>query len=291
MNEVHIVPKTVFPIRLQEYGVGIFDFCMTKSALKKALKKEYITVNGTTASTSTFINGGETIKLSVPEELHPKKKKLIFSLDVLYEDEYLALIHKPAGILVSGNRFKTIANALTQNLHQSILPDATTPQPVHRLDYATTGILLVGKTSSSIRALNALFEEKKVRKIYYAISIGEMKKSGKITSEIDGKSSETDFSVCDSVPSERFGRLNLVELKPKTGRRHQLRKHLFGIGNPILGDKKYNNEGLILYGNGLYLHAFSLEFEHPFTGEKVEIEDKLSQKFRKIFPEKDENFP
>ena len=195
----------------------------------------------------------------------------------------MAAIHKPAGIEVSGNKFKTIANALPQNLQPSSLPDATTPQPVHRLDYATTGIVLVGKTSSSIRALNKMFEDKTIAKTYYAVTIGKMEKNGTITSEIDGKPSHSDYKVIESVPSERFGTLNLVELDPKTGRRHQLRKHMLSLGSPILGDKEYALEGLILKGKGLYLHAYSLEFEHPFTKEIIRIADELPEKFGKIF--------
>ena len=106
-TEFHIVPKLSTPIRLQEYGVDIFNSILTKSALKKALKKEYITVNNTIATSATFIFGGECIRLSILKEVAPKKK-LILQLDVLFEDEYLAVIHKPAGILVSGNSFKTI---------------------------------------------------------------------------------------------------------------------------------------------------------------------------------------
>ena len=234
------------------------------------------------ATTATFINGGETIRLSVPEEMSPKKK-LVFSLDVLFEDEHLAVIHKPAGILVSGNSFKTIVNALAQNIKKSKLPNATTPQPVHRLDYATTGILLVGKTSSSIRALNKMFEEKKVKKTYVAITIGNMKNRGKITSKIDGKKSQSRYTLIAAVPSKRFGKLNLVQLKPKTGRRHQLRKHLSSIENPILGDKEYGIKDLILKGKGLYLHAYSLKFKHPFTNEKVHLKTGIPQRFKKIF--------
>ena len=281
-SETHIVPTLSAPIRLQEYGVGIFSAALTKSALKKALKKKQITVNDQIATTATFIKGGECINLYIPEEVSPRKK-LIFPLDVLFEDEYLAVIHKPAGILVSGNSFKSIANALTQNIKPSELPDATNPQPVHRLDYATTGILLVGKTSSSIRTLNKLFENKEVDKSYYAITIGEMDKEGKITSEIDGKKSHSNYRVCESVPSERFGKLNLVQLEPKTGRRHQLRIHLSSIGNPILGDKEYGIENLILNGKGLYLHAYSLKFIHPFTNEEINLKDELPQRFKKIF--------
>ena len=193
------------------------------------------------------------------------------------------MIHKPAGILVSGNSFKTVANALVQNIKRSNLADATKPQPVHRLDYATTGILLVGKTSSSIRALNKMFEDKKVMKIYYAITIGEMDYRGKITSKIDGKKSQSNYILSESVPSKKFGKLNLIKLKPQTGRRHQLRKHLAEIGNPILGDKEYGIQNLILQGKGLYLHAYSLKFIHPFTNEKVHLKDELPQKFKKIF--------
>ena len=266
---------------MQEYGVGIFIGALTKSALKKALKKKRITVNGLMATSATFIHGGERICFSPKADVSPTKK-LIFPLNVLYEDDHLAVIHKPAGILVSGNSFKTIAHALEQNLKKSNLSDASKPQPVHRLDYATTGILLVGKTGSSIRALNKLFEDKQVEKTYYAITIGEMKASGEITSEIDGKKSHSNYQLIESVFSKRFGQLNLVKLSPKTGRSHQLRKHLSSIDNPILGDKDYGIENLILSGKGLYLHAYSLNFRHPFTNKQVYLEDKLPKKFKKI---------
>ncbi len=282
-TEVHIVPERDVPIRLQEYGVGIFQACMTKSALKKALKKNYIRVNDAPAGTATFITGGERIELTVPEEKAPAKE-LVFPLQVLFEDEHLAVVHKPAGIVVSGNTFKTIAHALPQNLHRSILSDAVRPQPVHRLDYETTGILLVGKTGSSIRALNSMFENREILKTYYAVSIREMRNSGQINAEIDGRGSRSDFSLCRSVHSERFSRLNLVQLNPLTGRRHQLRKHLSAIGNPILGDKLYGKEDLVLQGKGLYLHAFSLKFRHPFSGESIHLQDPLPTKFMKLFP-------
>ena len=255
---------------------------MTKSALKKALKKKYITVNDVIATSATFINGGEIIRLSIPEKVSGKKR-LVFPLKVLFEDDHLAVIHKPAGILVSGNSFKTVANALAQNIKPSNLPDATKPQPVHRLDYATTGILLVGKTSSSIRALNKMFEDKKVMKTYFAITIGEMEYRGRITSKIDGKESQSNYTLIESVLSKKFGKLSLIKLNPQTGRRHQLRKHLAKIGNPILGDKEYGIENLIIKGKGLYLHAYSLKFIHPFTNAKVHLKDELPQKFKKIF--------
>lgn len=228
-----------------------------------------------------MITGGEVISLTMPNPAK-SKKALDFPLEVIFEDDHLAVINKQAGILVSGNRFRTIARALPQNLKASTLPDATIPQPVHRLDYATTGILLVGKTSSSIRALNKLFETKAIEKTYYAITIGEVPEKGKISTDIDGKAALTLYQRCESVASEKFGQLNLVKLTPQTGRRHQLRKHLSSIGNPIMGDKDYGIEGLQSKGNGLYLHAYSLAFVHPFTEKEVQFSVQLPEKFRKI---------
>lgn len=265
--------------------MGIFEVVFTKSALKKALKRNQIKVNGKLATSATFIVGGEIIELTWSEEIIPFKKQLNLSLKILFEDEYLALIQKPPGILVSGNSFKTIQNALSQNLQISNLPDASTPKPVHRLDFATTGILLIGKTNSSIRLLNKLFEKQEVHKIYYAITIGEMNSEGEISSDIDGKEAKTIYKVLESVSSERFNRLNLVELIPQTGRRHQLRKHLSEIGNPILGDREYGKENLILLGKGMYLHAYSLEFIHPITKEEIHVKCELPERFRKIFNE------
>ena len=281
-TETHIVPQLATRVRLQEYGVGLFNRALTKSALKKVLKKKYITVNGIIATTATYIKGGEVIQLAIPDSVSATKK-LVFPLKVLFEDEHLAVIYKPAGILVSGIGFKTIANALPHNLRPSNLSDATNPQPVHRLDYATTGLLLVGKTSSSIRDLNRMFVEKTINKVYYAITIGEMNAKGKIKAPIDGKPALSKYTVKETVSSKRFGKLNLVQLKPKTGRRHQLRKHLSGIGNPILGDKDYGVENLILKGKGLYLHAHSLKFVHPFTNENLYIITDFPQRFKMIF--------
>lgn len=278
----HIAKPQSKPIRLQEYGVGIFLTLSTKSALKKALKKNLIFVDGQLATSATFIHGNEKIEFHTPPKTHANKE-LILKLEVVFEDEYLAIIAKPAGILVSGNSFKTIDNALVQNLKPSSQSDAVQPRPVHRLDYATTGLLLIGKTSSSILALNKMFEYKQIAKTYIAVTIGSMEKEGTITLAIDDKEAISDFEVIETVSSERFGYLNLVQLLPKTGRRHQLRKHLLSIGNPILGDATYFKEDLVLKGKGLYLNASSLEFLHPTTHELVSIKKAPPLKFSKLF--------
>ncbi len=279
--ESHKVPKLENPIRLQEYGVGVFSTNPTKSGFKKAIKKELVFVDGKLASTALFIKGYETIELF---EIENNKKEFHFPLEVLFEDDYLAIIYKPAGILVSGNSFATIDNALSQNLKKSSQTDAVRPRPVHRLDYPTSGLLLIGKTNASIIALNKLFENKEIQKTYHAITIGKMGHEGSIDSLIDTKKAFTTYKTLKSIKSGRFVFLNLVKLKPKTGRKHQLRKHLLTIKNPILGDKEHFIEGLVLKGKGLYLHASTLKFTHPYTKETIHITKELPKKFQKIFP-------
>lgn len=282
ISESHKVPLLEKRIRLQEYGVGIFKTVPTKSGIKKALKKELVFVNGQMASTALFINGGELIELYKTGE-DSTFKQFEFPLEVLFEDNYLAIIYKPSGILVSGNSFATIDNALLQNLTKSNLFDAVRPRPVHRLDYPTSGLLLIGKTSSSIIALNKLFENKQIQKTYHAVSIGKMEQKGEIDSLIDSKNAFTSYKVVKTVSSERFNYLNLVELQPQTGRKHQLRKHILYIGSAILGDKEHYINGLILNGKGLYLHASTLKFTHPFTKEQLVVTKELPKKFKKIF--------
>ncbi|WP_440121206.1 RluA family pseudouridine synthase [Tenacibaculum sp. Ill] len=284
ISETHNVKNIATPIRLQEYAVGIFKTIPTKSGIKKAIKKGLVKVNGKTATTAIYIKEGDIIELFQIEEIF-KKKQFNFPLEVLYEDDYLAIIYKPSGILVNGNSFATIDNTLTQNLQKSTLADATRPRPVHRLDYPTSGLLLIGKTTASIIKLNQLFEKKQIQKTYFAISIGEMQKNGEINLPIEDKNAFTSFKVIETVESPRFDYLNLVKLTPKTGRKHQLRKHLFTIGNPILGDKEYFLEDLILNGKGLFLHASTLSFIHPFTKETINITKELPKKFKKIFPQ------
>tara|TARA_B100000809_G_scaffold259171_1_gene303702 strand:- start:46 stop:909 length:864 start_codon:yes stop_codon:yes gene_type:complete len=284
LTESHHVQKLEKPVRFQEYGVGIFKTIPTKSGIKKAIKKELIFIDGVLASTSKYISGGEKIDLFQSEN-SSTFERLILDLDVLFEDDYAAIVYKSAGILVSGNKFVTIANGLTQNLKKSTLSDAVKPQPIHRLDYPTSGILLIGKTSAAITELGKLFENKEIQKTYFAITIGCMNPEGVIDLTVDEKPAHTVYNVLKSVTSERFEFLNLVKLQPKTGRKHQLRKHLLAIGNPILGDKEYFLEAKILNGKGLFLHAARLNFVHPFTKEKISITKDLPKKFTKIFPD------
>lgn len=285
-HQIYTATPQETPLRLQEYGVGIFEGLETKSAWKKALKKGEVRVNGALGTSAMYISGGETIEWqSVPPK--PTLKPLILSLKVLHEDTHIAAIYKPAGLLVSGNSFKTVARALEQNVRPSSEIDGCTPQPVHRLDYPTTGLLLVGKTATAIRLLNAAFEQKKMSKTYLAVCIGSLKNKGVLAHPIDNKPAETHYKSLAIVPSTRFGSLSLVVLQPKTGRRHQLRKQLAAEGHPILGDQTYGVPPFILKGKGLFLHAFSMAFKHPIGQENMYIEAPLPKRFLNIFPQTD----
>ena len=284
LKETHIVPKLENSIRFQEYAVGIFKIIPTKSGIKKAIKRKLIFINGNLASTSKYISGNEKIELFQPEDT-ATFKRLELDIEVLFEDDYLAIVFKPSGILVSGNKFVTIANGLSKNLIKSTQYDAVKPQPVHRLDYPTSGVLLVGKTRSSINTLSKIFKNKEIKKTYFAITIGKMDAKGILNFNIDTKNATTEYEVLKSEPSKRFEYLNLVKLNPKTGRKHQLRKHLHAISNPILGDKDYFLKDSILNGKGMYLHAYSLDFRHPITKEKIIVCKELPKKFKKIFPD------
>ena len=279
----HTVPLQKEKIRLQDYAVGIFKTQPTKSGLKKSIKKGLVLLNANVAKTGDFLFGGEILELLQEENI--SKPTIQIPIEILFEDAHLALINKPAGITVSGNKKWTLENALPDHLSKSTEKDALQrPEPIHRLDHPTSGVLLIGKTSSAVIALNQLFETKNIEKTYFAVSMGEQTKNGILEFPIDEKPSKTTFKVCETLVSEKFDFLNLVELHPATGRKHQIRKHLAAIGNPILGDKIYGKPNKILIGNGLYLHAYSLKFTHPITSKEIFICAKLPKKFTRLFP-------
>ena len=215
-------------------------------------------------------------------ELDQKQHKIYpLDLEVLYEEEALAIINKPASVVVSGNQFHTIQNALLHNLSLSKAADALKiPKSVHRLDYATSGLLLIAKTASSRIHLGKQFENRTIQKRYQAIIIGQLaNKKGTIKEKIEGKSAITKFEVIKSVPSLKTKYLSLLNLYPLTGRTHQLRIHLSNLGHPILGDKLYHKTAPLLKGKGLFLCAVELTFLHPFTGKKMNFKIKPPNKF------------
>ena len=275
--EKHIVPLGDYHIRLQEYAGAIFEKLQTRSAVKKAIAKNTILINQQIASTGDWIKSGQLIEL-IALETSPKK---IFQLqlEVVFEDEDMAIINKPAGFPTNGNYYKTIENALPFNLKTTTKKDALNfPKPVHRLDNPTSGILLIAKTKTAQIGLHQQFENKSIQKTYHAVVVGLLPQNGRIDIEIKEQEALTLFKNIQQIPALQNEYLTLVQLQPKTGRTHQLRIHLSSLGNPIVGDKLYAPKNVMLH-KGLFLCATKIEFYHPITKNNMEIEIKIPQKF------------
>lgn len=279
--KTHIVPEGVEDVRLYDYAQQIFTTIPSRKGIKKAISREEIIVDGEKTTTGLWIKSGQKIELLESSVNPPKEYRL--DLEVVYEDEYFAIINKPAGIPVSGNQFRTIQNALIGNIKLSKEADALRwAKPVHRLDSPTSGLLIIAKTAKTLVRLGQQFENKEIQKRYCAIVIGKTPKNGTIDIEIEGLKSLTEYQLKSFVPSLRNEFLSLVELSPKTGRTHQLRIHLSKLGFPILGDKLYGNEGKILAGKGLFLAAIELQFNHPITNEPIRIQIEAPYKFNAL---------
>ncbi len=278
--ETHIVPVTFEKLRLQEYAATIFKSVPTRSGIKKAIKRKEILIDGKVAKTSNFIQQGQKIELLETQE--KQRKAFPLKLEVIFEDEDLAVINKPAGYPTSGNYFKTIENALPFNLKISNKMGALVfPAPVHRLDNPTSGLLLIAKTRPAQIKLNRAFQNKEIRKTYVALVIGKIPEDDIFSNKIEGKIATTEIRPLKyfKVGDEDF---SLVTVSPKTGRTHQIRIHLAQNNFPILGDRLYGGLFCQFHHKGLFLAATGLQFNHPRSNKEITLELGLPRKFRKI---------
>lgn len=277
----HIVPPQTGRQRLSDYAPEVFrDFIASKKGIKKLIKKGAFTIDHQAAQTASWIVPGQCIRLL---DIAPATQKaFLLDLEIVFEDDHLAIINKPGGIPVSGNQFRTIQNALSPKLKPSLQRDKLwLPRPVHRLDAATCGLLLIAKTSKSIIALSRQFEQKEIKKRYRAVVVGKLNQHGLLDAPIKGKKALSRYRCLEHVRSIKNDWLSLVDLFPETGRTHQLRIHLSNAGHPVFGDTLYGKEGHIKKGKGLFLCAVELAFRHPFSGKEQSVSIDPPAKFSK----------
>ena len=289
MNEVIISNWNHFPFdskskRLQEGAIGQFSNLTSRKSVKRAIKNGHIFVNGKKGETATWVSHGDIILL---KELKDKSQiinsKNESETTILWEDNYCACVLKLAGIVTKGHGKHTLESICVNNLIKSTLDDSLrTPLAVHRLDKATHGPVIFAKTISAASGLGNAFEKREISKEYLALIEGTpLINSSTVRIKIDGKEAHSEIEIIGSTSWPIFGSATLVKVYPKTGRTHQIRKHLACIGHPILGDQLYSGD-LEYKGQGLFLACTKLSFLHPITAESIEISVNLPRKFKHI---------
>lgn len=252
------------------------SFGVSKKTIYKQELFNLLRVNGEVKSTQYKLRVGEVLEIKLAP-LDGTVKPYPGKIDILYEDEDIALVHKPINLLIheDGNTTNTLTNRLASH-YQSKGYDYPV-LAVHRLDYDTSGLVLFAKHFISLSNLSKQFEEQTVKKTYIAICsgyiephhgminypIGRDRHSNKYIVYDKGKETKTEYTTL-----ERHNNNSKIEINITTGRTHQIRVHLSYVGHPIIGDKLYGRPS-----DRLYLHFKSLEFIHPRTKKKVSFEN------------------
>jgi 23S rRNA pseudouridine1911/1915/1917 synthase len=308
----HVARLKVDGTRLDQYLAGVLGE-YSRSTLKRVIDSGGVSVNGRTAKASYKVRHGDRIEVRQPEPEFAGPTAEDIPLDVLFEDEHLAVINKPAGMVVHparGNWSGTLVNALRHRFPQlSGLNGDYRAGIVHRLDRDTSGVILVAKEEQTHRDLALAFEHRKVFKEYIALTAGILDRDsdyieGKIAhhkldrvkmtiaddEDEDAKDACTYYEVI-----ERFRGFSFCRCTPRTGRTHQIRVHLASVGCPILADKMYSGRdrlrlsdlvaGVEEAGDRLLLsrqalHAHRLRLRHPRRGTVLEAEAPLPEEFQ-----------
>lgn len=266
----------------------------SRSRLQTWIKAGLVTVDGAAQRSSYTVRGGESIDVT-PAELPPlSAAPEAIELSILYEDEALIAIDKPAGMVVhagAGVHSGTLANALVHRFQSlSSLGGEQRPGIVHRLDRFTSGVILVAKTDAAHQKLAAQFAARQTRKIYLAMvhrpmqaATGRIEKPiardpvhrTKMTSRLaSGRAAITEYRVL-----EQLRLFSYLEVRILTGRTHQIRVHLASVGHPVAGDRLYGAPAVIPGIAPLeryFLHAHQISFAHPMTGKELSITSPLA---------------
>lgn len=301
--------------RLDKYITSFVENA-TRNKVQQAIKDGYVTVNGKKESKSYAMQPGDEIYIELPIAPPPEAKAEELDLNIVYEDDEIIMVNKEAGMVVHpayGNWTGTLVNGLmyhVDDLAGDEEDDNLRPGIVHRLDKDTSGLLVVAKNEMALADLSALFAEKDVERTYWAIiwgtpeeeegtiegDIGRSKRDRKLMTVVPrgrGKHAVTHYKVL-----EYFDYLSLVEVKLETGRTHQIRVHFQMKNMPVFGDPTYGGTSVrygpntgsrksmfhnLITGLGRQaLHAKTLGFEHPKTGEQVSFDSELPDDFQHV---------
>src|SRR5712675_883882 len=293
--------------RLDQYLVSKIPE-VSRARVQQLIARGEVLVGGSAARASLRLKGGEEITVTGPPHAPPLKAIAEeIPLDIVYEDDDLAVINKPAGMMVHAgagatddarNR-GTLVNALLHHLQNlSAMGGELRPGIVHRLDKETSGLIVVAKNDEAHRKLAAQFARREVKKTYVALVHGRVKgERGTVSKSISrdpvrrirmttrlpsGRPAITHYRVARRIDTA-FGKFTLLEVKIETGRTHQIRVHLASLGYPVVGDATYGAPRQIRGPVGAmslqrnFLHAAELELRHPRTGENIGLKSELPE--------------
>jgi len=314
-TQMYLVPADAAGQRLDQWLASQIPD-VSRVRVQQLIEQEKITVNGAKPKTSMRLKGGEEIlitgRVALPP-LHAYAEDI--PLDVVYEDDDIAVINKAAGMTVHAGSGKgeagskgTLVNALLhrfRNLSQT--GDPLRPGIVHRLDKDTSGLLVVAKTDLAHRKLAAQFLRREVKKTYLALVHGwlprpqgtistpvsrDLGRRGRMTTKrADGRTAVTHWKVLKAMEG-KHGKFSLLEVKIETGRTHQIRVHLASIGHPVAGDTLYGAPRALPGYVGTasvtaslgrhYLHSFALQFRHPISDKPLSFEQPLPAELKEF---------
>jgi len=270
---------------------------LSRSYIQKLTQEYRVKINGQTVKTSYRLKTGDTVEIDL---VVPQKDPILpenIPLKCLFEDEHILVIEKPSGLVVhpgAGTSEHTLVNALLffcPSLRG--VGDEKRPGIVHRLDKETSGVMVVAKTQLAHGELQRQFKAREVEKLYLGLVWGKMpEKTGQITWAIGRhekqrqrisvktkkpKAAETHFTV-----RQEWSEFSLLEIRPLTGRTHQIRVHFAASGHPVVGDTRYGRKKTKLQISRLFLHALQLAFVHPVSKERVKFTSPLSQELNEF---------
>lgn len=296
-------PKTL-PITSKDAGTRLDSFLaaslpgLTRSAAARLIETGRVTVDGKSAAKSCKLTGREIVTVTLPDPEPVEALPQDIPLDVVYEDQDVIVVNKPAGLVVHpapGHPDGTLVNALLYHCGDSLsgIGGALRPGIVHRIDRDTSGLIIAAKNDAAHQALSAQLQDHSLARTYEAIAVGSLREdSGTVDAPIGrhhtdrkkmavtdcgGRSAVTHWEVL-----ERFAGYTYVRCRLETGRTHQIRVHMAYIGHPIYGDTVYGNKKPVPGLTGQCLHAVGLRFCHPRTGEAVELECPLNGEFAAV---------